>query len=67
MTIQSLRTDMHRAHIALDKMQRWAVVTDRDGIRWTLDGMGLYWHSEDGEVRSSFGLAQLAPLKPVDG
>lgn len=56
-----LRPDLHRAWEALDKMPAGTTVIDRDGWRWHVDGMG-YWHNDFEPVRSSFQLAQLAPI-----
>lgn len=65
MSRSSLRPDLHRAQIALNAMPHGSAVTDRDGVRWQEDGWG-FWHSERPEpIRSSFELAQLAPITPV--
>lgn len=60
-----LRSDMNRAHIALDKLERQSVVLDRWGHAYQL--LGVYWYeagSDDGPI-SSFQLAQRAPIKTV--
>lgn len=65
--MNQLRSDLQRAWVALDKMPANSLVTDRHGIRWRLDGWCGYWYPVDTTEpeRSSFQLAQLAPITEV--
>lgn len=59
---QLLRADLQRAWIWLDQLPGGARVNDRFGQTWQQDARRIYWHSCQGDIASSFELAQSAPL-----
>lgn len=60
----SLRPDLERTQIALDKLPDGSVVIDKHGHSWQNGMHGIYWYRayDDYGPRSSWELCQSAPI-----
>ena len=61
----SLRSDLHKTQVMLDGLATDSVVLDRSNLAWQFGG--IYWYPAvtDSPCRSSFELAQLAPITVI--
>lgn len=62
----TLRNDLTRAQIALDRMEPGSVVVDEFGAAWQLSGVGYWYRAFDAPGVPSFEMAQrIGKFTPV--